>query len=106
MSETREIRLKRLHYRSWHRGCKETDVILGHFADTHLEGLSDGQLDVYERLLDEQDADIWQWLIGKDVPSRQEYTPVIKLLRQFSKKRFRINHAPEPESDAEADTDA
>lgn len=91
MAENQHIRLKKLHYRSWHRGCKETDVILGHFADSHLEGLSTAQLDVYERLLDEQDADIWNWLIGKEEPPRKEYVPVIKLLRQFSAKQFRTD---------------
>jgi len=90
MAENQQTRLKKLHYRSWHRGCKETDVILGHFADSHLEGLSTAQLDVYERLLDEQDADIWNWLIGKELPTRQEYTPVIKLLRQFTTKQFKV----------------
>ena len=65
-------------------------MILGHFADTHLEGLSTAQLDVYERLLEEQDADIWNWLIAKEEPSRQEYVPVIKLLRQFTAKRFKV----------------
>lgn len=89
MAENQQIRLKRLHYRSWHRGCKETDVILGHFADEHLESLSDAQLDVYERLLDEQDADIWSWLIGKTEPERKEYIPLLKLLNQFSAKQFR-----------------
>lgn len=89
MAENQHIRLKRLHYRSWHRGCKETDVILGYFADSHLERLSDDQLAVYEQLLGEQDADIWNWLIGKEEPERTEYMPVIRLLRQFSAQRFR-----------------
>lgn len=89
MMENPQTRLKKLYYRSWHRGCKETDVILGHFADTHLSELSSAQLDVYERLLDEQDADIWSWLIGKEEPARKEYVPVIKLLRQFSTRQFK-----------------
>lgn len=90
MAENQHTRLRKLYYRSWHRGCKETDVILGRFADTHLAELSTAQLDVYERLLDEQDADIWSWLIGKEEPSRKEYVPVIRLLRQFSTKQFKV----------------
>lgn len=90
MAKNQQIRLKKLHYRSWHRGCKETDVILGHFADTHLGDLSEAQLDVYERLLEEQDADIWNWLIAKEEPARTEYVPVIRLLRQFTVRQFKV----------------
>ena len=62
-----ETRLKRLRYRSWHRGCKETDIILGNFADDRLETLELPLLDVYERLLDEDDANIWDWITGKSL---------------------------------------
>ena len=33
MAETRETRIKRLRMRSWRRGIKEMDLILGGFAD-------------------------------------------------------------------------
>lgn len=94
MAKNPQIRLRKLHYRSWHRGCKETDVILGRFADTHLEALSAAQLEVYERFLDEQDSDIWNWLVDKEEPSRKEYVPLIRLLRQFSGKLFEIAATP------------
>lgn len=73
-----DIRLKRLTYRSWHRGCKETDLILGRFADLHLASASPKLLDAFERLLDEDDADIWAWLTGKEAP--EEYRAVLELL--------------------------
>jgi len=31
--ESIEIRRKRLKFRSWHRGIKEADILLGSFAD-------------------------------------------------------------------------
>lgn len=87
--ETSEnLRLKRLRYRSWHRGCKETDVILGHFADEHLHTLNPAQLDVYETLLEEQDVDIWNWLIESAVPSKAEYLPVLGLLKEYSATHY------------------
>jgi len=73
-----EIHLKRLRYRSWHRGCKETDLILGTFSDTGLSALNPEQLTIYERLLDENDADIWNWIVGKDVPT--EYAELLKIV--------------------------
>ena len=74
-------RLKRLRYRSWHRGCKETDIILGRFADERLETLDISMVDVYERLLDEDDAHIWGWLTGKDVP--KDYAPLLAKIQGF-----------------------
>lgn len=74
-----EIRLKRLTFRSWHRGCKETDLILGRFADARLQSLPPELLNTFERLLDENDADIWNWLTGKEAPA--EYVSLLKLLK-------------------------
>ncbi len=73
----REIKIKRLTYRSWYRGCKETDQILGKFADTHLTSLSDQELDIYETFLDEFDQDIWLWLTEKEAPSNPAYLPLL-----------------------------
>jgi len=75
-----ELRLKRLRYRSWHRGCKETDLILGGFSDSGLTRLEPQMLDIYERLLDEDDADIWNWLTGKSSPG--EYAELIEVLKE------------------------
>jgi len=85
--ENQSVRLKRLLYRSWHRGCKETDVILGYFAESHLGELSPDELDIYEAMLEEQDADIWNWLVKKSSPPKQEYEPILAILRHFAAER-------------------
>ncbi|NBO17943.1 MAG: succinate dehydrogenase assembly factor 2 [Proteobacteria bacterium] len=74
-------RLKRLIYRSVHRGCKETDLIFAQFASLRLSGLDAASLDTYENLLEEADADIWQWLVGAPCPA--EYAPLIALLAEY-----------------------
>ncbi len=78
-----KTRLKRLRYRSWHRGCKETDIILGNFADDRLETLELPLLDVYERLLDEDDANIWDWITGKSSPPDAAYAPLITIFKAY-----------------------
>lgn len=83
-----EIRLRRVRYRSWHRGCKETDVILGRFADERLETLSNDDLDIYEKLLDEQDVDIWNWLVGKEAAKDAAYVPLLELLKAHSDQAY------------------
>ncbi|MFY0690970.1 MAG: succinate dehydrogenase assembly factor 2 [Paracoccaceae bacterium] len=65
MTETREIKIKRLRMRSWRRGIKEMDLILGGFADNGLSDLSDSDLDLYDRMLAENDHDLYQWASGQ-----------------------------------------
>jgi len=74
---SQELHLKRLRYRSGHRGCKETDLILGNFSESRLAGLNPVLLALYERLLDEDDADIWNWLTGKSTPPIAEYEELL-----------------------------
>lgn len=65
MTETPEIRLRRLTMRSWRRGMKEMDLILGHFADDSLARLSPAELDAYEVVLSENDQDLYLWVTAR-----------------------------------------
>ena len=70
MDETREIRLKRLRMRAWHRGIKEMDLILGGWADRFLAEASDADLDAFEAVMAEADHDLYQWVSGQaDAPA-------------------------------------
>jgi len=71
MTESPEARLKRMAMRSWRRGTKEMDLILGPWADTALAGLSDERLEVYESLLEENDQDLMAWILGHSTPPEQ-----------------------------------
>jgi antitoxin CptB len=68
MTETAEARQKRLTMRSWRRGTKEMDLILGPFADRYLAELDDTDLDSYDRLLQENDQDLMAWILGQSAP--------------------------------------
>ena len=54
--------LKRLRMRSWRRGTREMDLILGPFADLCLSALPGPMLTQYEALLDENDQDLYAWI--------------------------------------------
>ncbi|ABD55569.1 succinate dehydrogenase assembly factor 2 [Jannaschia sp. CCS1] len=70
MSEPREIRLKRLRLRAWHRGIKEMDLILGGWADRNLSDATDADLDAFEAVMAEADHDLYQWISGQaEAPS-------------------------------------
>ena len=64
-AEPRDIRLKRLRMRAWHRGIKEMDLILGGWADAHLAEADEATLDLFERVLEEEDQDLYQWVSGQ-----------------------------------------
>jgi antitoxin CptB len=68
MDETAEARLKRMAMRSWRRGTKEMDLVLGPFADAHLAGLSEADLLTYDALLAENDQDLMAWILGQSAP--------------------------------------
>lgn len=78
---------KRLRHQSWYRGCKETDDILGPFADEFLPACSDEDATGFEALLDEDDWDIWRWLTGEQ-PIPVEHQPLIEKITTFQAKLF------------------
>ena len=84
MTASTEIRRKRLSFRSWHRGTRESDLILGRFADAHLAGFDEAQLDRYEVLLDCPDADIFDWVAGRSMPPPEHDHDVTRLLIAYS----------------------
>ena len=79
-----DIRRKRLLFRSWHRGTRESDLILGRFADSNLAAFDEAQLDLYEALLDCADADIFDWVAGRSIPPPEHDHDVTRLLLAYS----------------------
>lgn len=78
-----EVRRKRALYRSWHRGTREMDLLLGGFADRHLATFSERQIGLYEALLERADADIYDWMCGRSAVPAEFDHDVMKLLKNF-----------------------
>ncbi|WP_223145681.1 succinate dehydrogenase assembly factor 2 [Rhodococcus sp. ANT_H53B] len=86
-----EARLKRLRMRSWRRGPKELDLILGPFADSQLERLGPDELDLYEALLAENDQDLYPWItarLGDARPGPQPLLPILDRVAAFAHDRL------------------
>ncbi|MCC7346887.1 MAG: succinate dehydrogenase assembly factor 2 [Variibacter sp.] len=60
------MRRRRLRYRAWHRGTKEMDLVLGPFADAHVERYGAAELDRLEALMGEEDTDLLKWVMGQE----------------------------------------
>ena len=59
-------RVRRLTYRASYTGMKETDLLLGHFARTHLPYLDAAGLDEFEAILAAGDIAIYAWVMGNE----------------------------------------
>ncbi|MBX3597176.1 MAG: succinate dehydrogenase assembly factor 2 [Rhizobiaceae bacterium] len=82
-SEGLDARRKRLLFRSWHRGLRELDLILGPFADSHIEALNEQELDQYEYMLTINDTDLLPWLMGeRPAPTDVDLT-ILNKIRAF-----------------------
>jgi antitoxin CptB len=82
-SDGLDPRRRRLLFRSWHRGTREADLIMGRFADAHIAAFSDAELDQFEHLLDALETDLLSWMTGvADVPADHD-TPMFRRVREF-----------------------
>ncbi|HET6374839.1 MAG TPA: succinate dehydrogenase assembly factor 2 [Methylocella sp.] len=76
-------RRRRILYRAWHRGMREMDLILGWFADAHIAGLSESELDDFELLMEAPDRDVFCWVSGeRSAPSLYD-KPVLHKIQAF-----------------------
>ena len=79
-SEGLDPRRRKLLFRSWHRGIREMDLILGGFADRQIHTLTDAELDQYEGLLEVQDADLLSWITGeRPIPKTHDTTLLARI---------------------------
>ena len=84
MTEPRETRLKRLRMRSWRRGTKEMDLLLGGFADSGLADLDAAALDLFDVMLEENDHDLYAWIAGREEPP-ETYRDLLNLVATAGK---------------------
>ena len=74
------LRRKRLRFRCWRRGSREADLLLGRFADRHLETMDATALDRLDALLNESDPDLWDWVVrGAEAPATIDQTLITQL---------------------------
>jgi antitoxin CptB len=78
-----DVRRRRILFRSWHRGMREMDLLMGQFADARIGSLSDEELSDFELLIEVPDRDLLAWLTGeREVPLNYD-TPVFRGLKDF-----------------------
>ena len=77
------VRRRRLKFRSWHRGTREADLLIGGFADAHLDGYDGADLDAFEAILGRSDPDIYNWISGREAAPAELDGPVLRAMMAF-----------------------
>lgn len=80
---TIEERRRMLIFRSWHRGTREMDLLMGAFADAHVPNMDAAALDAYEKLLTCQDPDLYDWKCKRTAPPAEEQSAVLDLFLNY-----------------------
>jgi antitoxin CptB len=80
---TDPTRLQKLKFRAWRRGFREADLILGPFADAHVHALTPDQLDIFERLLEVPDHDLYEWIVERQPTPAAHDTEIMRMIKLF-----------------------
>uniref|UniRef100_A0A8D1J7N6 Succinate dehydrogenase assembly factor 2, mitochondrial n=1 Tax=Sus scrofa TaxID=9823 RepID=A0A8D1J7N6_PIG len=97
--ESIETKRARLLYESRKRGMLENCILLSLFAKEHLHQMTEKQLNLYDRLINEpsNDWDIYYWATeAKPAPEIFE-NEVLALLRDFAKNKNREQRLRAPD---------
>lgn len=85
-NESDEQMRRRLVYQSRKRGILEADLLLSTFIDKYMSKLTTEQLRVYDRLLDENDWDLYYWTAGeRPIPDDLKDNEILQMLKTHFK---------------------
>jgi antitoxin CptB len=76
-------RRKKIIFRAWHRGMREMDLIMGRFAESRIDAMSDAELDTFELLIEAPDRDLLAWITGREETPVNYDTSVLRALKAF-----------------------
>ena len=88
----RNVFIKKLIYRSKYTGTRETDILLGNFAENHLKNLDDENLIAYQALLNSGDPRIWRLSIDIEKSETSKENFLIDLIKEFN-RCFKKNYS-------------
>lgn len=77
------VRRRRAAYRANHRGTKEMDVLVGRFAEAHLDAFGAAGLTHFEHFLALPDPMLQDWIFNPANVSDARYAALIADIRMF-----------------------
>jgi len=78
--------IKKLQYRSNHRGTKEMDLLIGGFATENLKKMTLEELKEFEILLNFTDKELSSWLVDNKKNNDLEKFSISNKIKEFKLK--------------------
>jgi antitoxin CptB len=63
---------------------RELDVVLSGFLDARYAGLTESSQRAFQKLLDQNDPEIWSWLMGASEPGDEMLRDIVATIRDTS----------------------
>ncbi|CAL1529559.1 unnamed protein product [Lymnaea stagnalis] len=97
--ETLELKRARLLYQSRKRGMLENGLLLSNFAGRYLNSLTENQLSLYDKLINQpsNDWDIYYWITGARETPEEFRSDVMELLQKHAKNIEREPRNTQPD---------
>lgn len=83
----KELELKKMYWHS-RRGMLELDLLLLPFVEECLGNLGEREQTLYRILLEEEDQDLFIWLIGKERAPEENLQEIIDLILKHGNKKI------------------
>ena len=64
------------------RGIREMDILFQEFIERSYDNLTEEEKASFDKLLDEPDLDILNWILGKSAPQSDELMHIVSIIRQ------------------------
>jgi antitoxin CptB len=77
---------RRIRVRSWRRGMREMDLLLGGFTDARVDALNAAELAQFEALLEAPDDEAFRWFCAGAAPAPFD-TPLFAKILAFHLER-------------------
>ncbi len=82
--ESLEKKRKRLIFRSWHRGMKEMDQIIGSFANDYVPTYSEAELALFEEVLQNSDPELYDWICRRIEVPANKVNPILDEILKYN----------------------
>jgi antitoxin CptB len=73
--------MARLRWRC-RRGTRELDALVGWWLDARYVAAGASQQAAFAELLDAQDPDLWNWLVGRERAPRADWQAIVDEIRE------------------------
>lgn len=92
-STAEDVQRKRLYWHS-RRGMWELDLLLVPFLEQRYDGLEEADKVAFRELIDEEDQDLFAWLMRREWPEAPARRRIVQLIVEHAESTDSLEHRP------------